>query len=189
MQITHQEKTVMADVCKEYGGGLYLLAKESGLETAFFDQLMLIKGILVENPSYVKLLSSPSLGSGEKRDLINKAFGGKVHEYILNFMLLMSDRGYFHHMNGCADAFKEMYFENCNISEGVVKSAYPLSEFEKEKLQKALELKFSGKKLVLNFITDESLIGGFIAEIDGNIVDSTLKTKLSSLKDVLSKPV
>lgn len=180
----------MADVCKEYGGGLYLLAAEIKAEKTFFEQLMIIKEILSENPSYVKLLSSPSLASAEKRSLIEQAFGGKTHEYIVNFMLLMCQRGYFPYMCGCIDVFKKTYFEKCNISEGVVKSAYDLSDEEKEKLQKALEGKLGGgKKLILSFITDESLLGGFLAEIDGNVVDSTLKTKLSGLKNVLSKPV
>ena len=58
---------------------------------------------------------------------------------------------------------------------------------EKEKIQNALTSKFGGKKLILTYIVDESLLGGFIAEIDGYVVDSTLKTKLGGLKDVLSK--
>ena len=40
----------MSEVCKEYGGGLYLLACESDSESVFFEQLMIIKGILEENP-------------------------------------------------------------------------------------------------------------------------------------------
>jgi F-type H+-transporting ATPase subunit delta len=189
MQITNREKAKMTEVCKEYGGGLYLLACESDLESVFFEQLMMIKGILEENPAYVKLLSSPSLSSGEKRELVRKAFEGKTHEYIISFMLLLCDRGYFAYMNGCVDVFKKMYFEKCNISEGIVKSAYALCEKEKEKIQNALTSKFGGKKLMLTYIVDESLLGGFIAEIDGYVVDSTLKTKLGGLKDVLSKPI
>ena len=90
-------------------------------------------------------------------------------------------------MTGCIEAYKKTYFEKCNISEGTVKSAYALSEAEKEKLKNAIEAKMGkGKTLILDFVTDESLMGGFLVEIDGNVVDSTLKTKLSDLKKVLS---
>ena len=180
----------MADVCKEYGGGLYLLSSELKQESVFFEELMTIKGILDESPEYVRLLSSPAVGSSERKALIEQAFGGRVHEYILNFMLLLCDRGYFSYMSGCVETFKKTYYEKCNISEGTVKSAYDLSEAEKQKLTEALTKKIgNGKKLILNFVKDESVLGGFLAEIDGIVVDSTLKTKLSSMKNVLSKPV
>ncbi len=179
----------MDEVCKEYGGGLYLLAAEINSEKVFFEQLMALKGILEENPDYVKLLSSPSISSGEKKSLVEKAFGKSIHEYIVNFMFLLCDRCYFSHMSGCIDVFKKIYFEKCNIAEGIVKSAYSLSDDEKEKLKGAIEKKLAhGKTLFLDFVVDEALMGGFLVEIDGNIVDSTLKTKLSGLKNVLSNP-
>ena len=62
----------MADVCKEYGAGLYLLAEEARLEKEFYEQLVQIKTILEENPSYSKLLSSPSLAFAEKKILMDK---------------------------------------------------------------------------------------------------------------------
>jgi F-type H+-transporting ATPase subunit delta len=120
--------------------------------------------------------------------LVKQAFEGKAHEYIVSFMLLLCDRGYFSYMTGCIDTFKKRYFENFNISQGIVVSAYPLNDEEKEKLQKALEVKANGRKIILNFSVDESLIGGFFVEMDGKVIDSTLKKKLSGLKDILSKP-
>ena len=179
----------MADVCKEYGGALYLLAAETEAEKIYFEQLIKIKGILKENISYVKLLSSPSLGSNEKKALIEQAFGGKIEEYILNFMLLMCERGYFGYMIGCIDHFKKVYFEKRNISEGIVKSAYALSDEEKEAIRKATEKKMSGKTLILDFLVDKSVLGGFYVEADGKVFDSTVKTKLAGLKNTLSKPI
>ena len=180
----------MADVCKEYGAGLYLLAEEARLEKEFYEQLVQIKTILEENPSYSKLLSSPSLAFAEKKILIEQAFDGRAHEYIVNFMLLMCERGYFSFMTGCIDSFKKKYFESFNISEGVVISAYPLNEDEKERLRKALETSMGeGKRLILEYSVDESLLGGFFVEVDGKVIDSTLKTRLSGLKEHLSKPI
>lgn len=178
----------MDEVCKEYGGGLYLLAAEINSEKVFFDELMALKGVLCENSEYVKLLSSPALSASEKKELVREAFSGKLHEYVVNFMQLLCERGYFASMLGCIDAYKKLYYEKCNITEGTVKSAYALSDSEKERLKTAIEAKLGkGKTLILEFITDESLIGGFLVEIDGNVVDSTIKTKLSGLKNVLSK--
>ena len=179
----------MSDVCKEYGGGLYLLAAEAKSKELFFGQLLEIKKIFEENPAYLSLLSSPSVVSSEKRALIEEAFGGRAHEYIVNFMCLMCDRGYFGYINGCIEHFKKVYYEKNNVKEGVVKSAYALSESEKEALSAAVKEKLGGINLILEYVVDESLLGGFLVEVDGKVMDSTLKTKLAGLKNVLSSPV
>ncbi len=180
----------MADVCKEYGGGLYLLAAETGSEEVYLKQLLQIKTILDENPDYVRLLSSPAISSSEKRDLITKAFKGKAEEYIVNFMLLMCDMGYFGYVTECIEFFKKTYYEKRNIYEGIVRSAVLLSESEKERIVKALEEKLGGgKTLIMEFYVDESLLGGLYVEVDGKVFDSTVKTKLSGMKNILSKPM
>ena len=115
----------MADVCKEYGGALYLLAAEEKAEEIYFKQLMTIKKVFEENPEYQRLLSSPALSSGEKQNLIEQAFGGKAEAYIVSFFKLLSDRGYFQYAIGCIDHFKIVYYQKKNISEGIARSAYP----------------------------------------------------------------
>ena len=177
----------MADLCKEYGGALYLLAKETGKTAEFFSQLWEIKKLLEDNPSYVKLISSPAMSSFEKRALIEKAFGGKTEEYIVSFMHILSDRNYFSHFIGCVEHYKTAYYAENNISEGIAISAVQLTDEEKEKIRKAVEAKLKNKKLILNFSVDETLLGGFYVEVDGKVFDSSVKTKLSGLKEELSK--
>lgn len=180
----------MTDVSKEYGGALYLLAEEENAEDLYFKQLMTIKNVFEKNPEYLRLITSPSLSLVEKRSLIEEAFDKKAEDYIVSFFKLLSDRGYFGYIISCIDYFKNVYYQKKNISEGIAKSAYPLNDTEKKSIIKAVEDKLGGgKSVILTFETDESLLGGFLVEIDGKIIDSTLKTKLSGLKEILSKPI
>ena len=180
----------MTDVCKEYGGALYILAAEENAEEAYFSQLMTIKEIFEENPQYVRLVSSPALTATEKKELLEKAFEGKTEPYIMSFMKLMIDRGYFGQIIGCIERFKHLYYQKRNIIEGSAKSAYPLNEKEKAVITKAASEKLcDGKTVILSFEVDESLIGGFYVEADGKVMDSTLKSRLSGLKEILSDPL
>ena len=52
----------------------------------------------------------------------------------------------------------------------------------KEKLEKK-----SGKTAVIEYIIDESIIGGIIVEMDGKIIDSSIKRHLKDMKDVINK--
>ena len=50
----------------EYGGALYELAAEEGLEEVILEQLTEVRRLLAENPDYEKLLAMPSVPKAER---------------------------------------------------------------------------------------------------------------------------
>jgi F-type H+-transporting ATPase subunit delta len=52
------------------------------------------------------------------------------------------------------------------------------------RLQTRLE-KITGKRVVIDRVTDASLIGGVVARIGDRIFDGSLRTRLQSLRDAL----
>ena len=79
--------TTRAD--KEYGGALYALAREEGLEDPILADCGLISAMLRENPDYVKLMSAPGIPAERKIALIEKAFAESVTPYTMNFLSLL----------------------------------------------------------------------------------------------------
>lgn len=61
-----------------------------------------------------------------------------------------------------------------------VTSAHPLKEEQLAKLKKALEHKY-GSNLNLILSVDSSLIGGISIEVNSQVFDSSLKTKLNQI--------
>ena len=79
-----------------------------------------------------------------------------------------------------------MYDEICEVSNAKVTSAVELNETEKASLKEKLEKK-SGHKIIIEYSVDKSIIGGLIVEMDGKIMDSSLRKHLKDVKDVISK--
>ena len=59
-------------------------------------------------------------------------------------------------------------------------------EKERKYCTKQLE-ELIGSKLNIDFEVDEKIIGGFIARIDGTLIDGSLRNRLSILRNQLSK--
>ena len=51
----------MTETAKMYGGSLYDLAAEEGLETRILGELDEVQQLLKQNPDYLRLLSTPSI--------------------------------------------------------------------------------------------------------------------------------
>ena len=65
-------------------------------------------------------------------------------------------------------------------------SAVPLSEEEKADLIRSLEKKYMCR-VSANYSVDASLIGGLIVDVDGNVLDGSLRRRLQEVKDVIGK--
>ena len=76
----------MNDLAKAYGGALYELAREEQLEELLLGQLDTVDAVFRENPEYLRLMDSRALPKAERLALLDTAFAGKVHPYLVNFM-------------------------------------------------------------------------------------------------------
>ena len=67
-------------------------------------------------------------------------------------------------------------------------TAVALTDEQKQRLQKKLELEV-GKTVQMHCLVDPSVMGGVRAELDGRLLDSTVKNKIDSIRDNLRKTV
>ena len=101
---------------RAYGQGLYALAKEEHLEEEILQQLRVLAECFDAEPDYLKLLSSHDLPKQERLSILDRDFGGKVHGYVLNFMKILTEKGYMRSFADCAKAYRDAY----NADHGIV---------------------------------------------------------------------
>ncbi len=176
----------MSDISKEYGEALFAL----GLETNSLDQidkdLKFISEIFEKAPEYKEFLQSPSIKKSERLSTINETFENNISEYALSFISILCEKGRAGIFTQCADEFQKLYAESKKVSIARVKTTVPLDENQKEQLKAKLE-KQSGHSVVLECSIDKTLLGGVLIEIDGILLDGTLKHRLQELKEVMDK--
>ena len=167
-----------------YGGSLYDLAREEGLDSEILQQLRQVEAIFGENPDYVQFLSTLSIAKDARCKALEEAFGGRVQPYVLNFMKLLCENGYMSSFFGCVKEYTARYHRDHDIVEICAVTAVPMSE----NLQQALHEKLQtvlGKTVELRCRVDEACMGGVRLELPDRRLDGTVKHRLDKLADAL----
>lgn len=176
----------MKEIVKEYGGGLYELAVDEGLEDVLLEETRVLRGIL-ETP-YLHLLTTPGIPKAERVGLAAEALDGRVHPYLANFVGIMVEHGTAYEIPGCFDEYERLYFQRHGIIRAKVESAVPLTESQREKLTARLEAR-TGKKIELSCGVVPDLLGGIRLSFDNRLVDDTAREKLKNIANSLAGTV
>ena len=178
----------MTEVGNVYGESLYELAKEENLTKLIGDQLAVLQQAFRQEPDFVRLLSSPNLTKTERCQILDDSFRGKVHSYLLNFLKILTEKGYMRYFSDCCDAYTEHYDQDNGILRVNAVSAVELTDAQKEKLMQKLS-RITGKEIALRNRIDPAVLGGIRLDYDGQRLDDTVSHRLDAIRNVLNKTV
>ncbi len=178
----------MTQIGNVYAQGLYSLAKEEGLEKNMVQELNTLQQVFDENPQFTKLLSAPNLSKQERCGILDESFRGKVQPYVLNFLKILTEKGYIRYFPDCCEAFVRQYNEDNGILPVQAVTAVALTDAQKEKLTGKLS-QITGKTVELQCRVDPDCLGGIRLDYDGKRVDGTVQNRLQSIGKLLQNTV
>ena len=171
----------MTETARMYGGSLYDLAAEEGLETRILGELEQAAQLLKANPDYLRLLSTPSIPKKERCGLLDEALREQVHLYVLNFLKILCEKGTLRELSGCARAYRLRYNQAHGILEATATSAVPMTAQQTQALHAKLE-KLTGKTIDLKTKVDPGVLGGIRLDMEGTELDGTVQNRLAALR-------
>lgn len=178
----------MSQAAVNYGQALYDLAKEEKLDSVILEQLEVLSESFAREPDFLRLLAAPNLSKAERCGILDESFRGKVEPYLLNFMKILTEKGYIRQFDHCCKAYRSAY----NADHGIVcvkaVSAVALAPEQKQKLTAKLE-NITGKTIQLQNRTDPKVLGGIRLDYDGIQVDGTVKNRLDTIAAMLKNTV
>ena len=179
----------MTEVGSVYGQALYDLAQSEGLAKPIFQELGTLSHCFsVEEPAFLKLLSTPTLTKQERCKILDDSFRGKVQPYLLNFMKILTEKGYIRHLADCYEAYREHYYRDNNILLVEAVTAVPLTLDQLKRLSKKLAA-ITGKQIELRGRVDPNCLGGVRLDYDGKRLDDTVAHRLDAIRGVLKNTV
>ncbi len=168
-----------------YAEALFMLAREENSVEEFYTGLKTAESVFCESPEYLQFLSTPSIPKSERTAALAQAFEGKINTHILSFLQLLCEHGKTEQFYDCVAEFCRLREWAAGTVTAVVKSAVELSDAQKQGLVKSLE-KRTGKSVALKTIVDNSLMGGIVVEMDGELLDGSVKNNLKRVREVIS---
>ena len=178
----------MIKIGSVYGEALYELAKEENLSADIGAQLKVLKTSFQQEADFIKLLSTPSLTKAERCQILDNSFRGEVHQYILNFMKILTEKGYMRYFSDCATAYMNRYNQDNGILPVTAVTAVALSAEQTEKLSAKLA-NITGKHIELINRIDPSCLGGVRLDYDGQRLDDTVSHRMATIRDMLKNTV
>ena len=178
----------MTQVAAVYAEALYSLCAEENCADTALKELKALKQGFAGEPGFVRLLSAPNLSKEERCAVLDRSFRGKVHPYVLNFMKLLTEKGYMRHFDDCCTAFRQTYNRDHGILEVNAVTAVALDRDQAKRLKAKLE-SVTGKSVELLNRVDPGCLGGVRLDFDGKRLDDTVANRLAAIGGLLKNTV
>ena len=178
----------MTQVGSVYGEALYDLAKAEDLSDRILKELEVLNQSFGEEPGFLRLLSAPNVSKEERCSVVDQSFRDKVHPYILNFLKLLTQKGYVRHFSDCCAAYRDHYNQDNGILPVTAVTAVPMSDQQAAKLMAKLS-ELTGKKVELTNRVDPDIMGGVRLDYDGKRLDDSIAHRLDAVRSLLKNTV
>ena len=178
----------MTEVGNVYGSSLYELAKAEGLSADIGQQLNVLQTSFSQEPNFIRLLSSPNLTKAERCQILDSSFRGTVHPYLLNFLKILTEKGYIRYFSDCCSAYIDLFNQDNGILPVTAVTAVALTAEQTDKLCAKL-MRITGKRIELRNRIDPSCLGGVRLDYDGQQLDDTISHRMDSIRDLLKNTV
>ena len=145
---------------------------------------MLVFAAEVSKDSTLQQVIHSSSAPDQLAQLFIQICGEQLNEYGHNLIKVMAENGRLSVLPDVLVEFTALKAELDKEVEAVITSAAALSDAEKTKIQKSLENRYQ-RKVRLTCQLDPSLMAGLVIKIGDDIIDASVRSKLTRLAEAL----
>lgn len=171
-----------SEIAQRYASSLFELALEAGQVEAVEEDLAAFERMLSESVELNRLVRSPVFSADDQLraiDAVLKRAG--TTGLVGNFLRVVARNRRLFAVPGMIRAYRHIAAEHRGEVTAQVVSAHELSASQEQALKASLR-EIAGKDVTLSRTVDPSLLGGLIVRLGSRQFDTSLKTKLNSLK-------
>lgn len=146
-------------------------------------ELSLATTLTSENGVLTEVLSAPRIPLENRLKVLEELFSlGKFSAITRNLLRLLTKRERISLLTLIVEEFQRLLLEHKGVQRGEVRSAFPMTETQKETLAESLGAVLS-KKMELSYSIDPLLVGGVVVRIGNLIYDASVVTQLKHIKE------
>jgi F-type H+-transporting ATPase subunit delta len=168
---------------RRYAEGVFAIAKDQNSFDRWLDDLATVADVF-RNPDMARLLADPKPSLADKEAVAEKLLAGQVDKLALNTALLLIRREQAEAMPLVQRAFQHMVNQYRNVAVAEVTTAVELEPQQQQVVKERLEA-LTAKHIDLRTKVDSSILGGFVARVGDVLIDASLATRLSVLRQDL----
>ena len=165
-----------------YSLALYELAKDSNSLVNVEINAKAFLNLISNNKDFKNFIKDPTLNK-VLNSVINKISDNfKLEILFKNFVNFLVLKRRFFYLEQILKTFIEICSEKRGELKAEIKSAKLLNQDEIKKITDELSNNFKSQ-IKLNYIQDESLIGGLVVQVGSTMIDTSIKSKLQQIEN------
>jgi F-type H+-transporting ATPase subunit delta len=180
--------SIVSGVADRYASALFEVALENGALDAVASTLDGFASLVAESDDLKRLIDSPVFSADDQARAVGAVMDrAGLTGFGANFVRLAARNRRLFAVPEMIRAYKAKLAAHRGEVVATVTSAAPLSDAEISDLKAALVGEVGGRQVNLSASVDASLIGGLVIKLGSRMIDTSLRTKLSSLKVALKE--
>jgi F-type H+-transporting ATPase subunit delta len=177
----------ISGIADRYAGSLFELALQSKSLAKVEADLGRFEDLLGGSADLTRMIKSPVFSADEQYKAVAAiADKAKITGLVGNFLRVVAKNRRLFAVPAMIRAFRKIAAEQRGEVAADVVSAHPLTGPQQSELTAALK-DVTGKNVVISSTVDPSLLGGMVVKIGSRQIDTSLRTKLNSLKLALKE--
>jgi F-type H+-transporting ATPase subunit delta len=172
-------------VARRYAKAIFAIGVERGNFEIFGREIGELAELWANSADLRQTLENPIFRLSQKRAVLQSLLPRVAPaRQVQSLALLLLERGRIAILPALARAYEEMCDEKLGRVRALVKSAKPLDLGSETEIRKAIERR-TGKKVLMTTKVDPALVGGVVTYVAGMVIDGSVATRLSTLKNRL----
>jgi F-type H+-transporting ATPase subunit delta len=169
---------------RPYAKAAFELA-EANDATDLWSEMLDLASALVSEETLAALLESPHVSSGQIVQLLSDAAGEAFDAGFRDYLSVLAENKRFSLLPQVTTLYKKLHEEANKVLRVRVVSAFALEDSQTSRMKDALAKRFD-REIVLESEVDSSIVGGAVIYAGGQVIDGSLKDRLSKLSNSLS---
>ena len=169
-------------LAQRYAKSLINLAEEMNQVDPVHDDITLLNAIANQSREFVLMLKSPVISADKKNKIINAVTENKISKLTTTFIKLLCSKNRESVLPEIISSFIEQYNTLKGIHKVKLTTAAPVTEEIQKSFIRKIESAASIKNIELETIVNDKLIGGFVLEMDGRLIDASILRDLNDVK-------
>jgi len=181
------EDPSVSGVSGRYATALFELARDQKSVDSVKADLDKFSALLTESPDFLRLVRSPVFTADAPAKALEAVLAkAGIGGIAANFLKVLTKNRRLFAVADVIRAFRALVAQFKGEATAEVTVAEPLSDANLDALKAALK-SVSGKDVDLNVKIDPSIIGGLVVKLGSRMADSSLRTKLNSIKHAMKE--
>jgi F-type H+-transporting ATPase subunit delta len=177
----------VSGVAERYASSLYELASEAGSVDQIGADLARFQTMITESADLKRFIESPVFSSGDQGRAVAAVLEkAGIAGLAANFIKVAAANRRLFAIPGMIKSYFQIVARNRGEISADVTSAHALTSAQENELKATLK-SVTGKDVAINVTVDPTILGGLIVKVGSRQIDTSLRTKLSTLKLALKE--